>query len=200
MSDTIVKNAPPSRARPRRTRKIDAALRRRIEVAIETMIAALDALDAPAEDREDDDPGGEEGGASDDEPSLGWTDTEASRGAKVSGEDLEDEHDGREPDEACLEPDVDDEPSLCGITAAGPLTDDRDLEDDPECEPEPDREPDYIDPGKLEAARARLQSFEPTLQIERGGNGRLVQVTRRPNSRHCNVRPLTADERKRWGL
>jgi hypothetical protein len=61
----------------RRLRKLDAAMRRRIETAIDQMIDALDALDAPQEDLEDDDPGGtrEKGSGleEDDEPSLGST-------------------------------------------------------------------------------------------------------------------------------
>lgn len=61
-----------------------AGLRQKVEAAIDTLIAALDALDASHEDRE---------------PSLGWTADEAGTGRTPSAEvdaDLEDEHDGRE--------------------------------------------------------------------------------------------------------
>lgn len=83
-------SAAPTLTKPkarRRLRKIDAALRRRIEAAIDRMIETLDALDAPAEDLEDDDPGG---GDVDD-------------GEELDGAD-------REGDEADQEGAVDDEP------------------------------------------------------------------------------------------
>jgi hypothetical protein len=57
------------RAGKRRTLTDNTRLRRRVAVAAERIIAALDALDAPQMDREDDDPA--EDGA-DEEPSLGW--------------------------------------------------------------------------------------------------------------------------------
>jgi hypothetical protein len=38
-----------ARPKPRRRRNIDAAMRQRIEAAIEAMISALDALEVPAE-------------------------------------------------------------------------------------------------------------------------------------------------------
>lgn len=68
--------------------------------------------DPGCDDREDvcEDEGSEHDGS---EPSLGWTDGEAAAGGRVyagsfgSGHDLEDEHDGSEPD-------VDDEPSIGG--------------------------------------------------------------------------------------
>ena len=67
MTEAPTKTAPRARARrPRRT--IDAKLRARIERAVERMIAALDVLDAPDEDREEDDPAEDNGDA---EPSLG---------------------------------------------------------------------------------------------------------------------------------
>jgi hypothetical protein len=77
-TDTLTKPAPKaSPARKRRPlRKIDAAMRKRIEQAIEAMIEALDAIEAPGEDREPEEEGDElevsEGdGEADDEPSLG---------------------------------------------------------------------------------------------------------------------------------
>ena len=89
-----------------RTTQQTAAQRKRMESAVELLIAALDALDVTVEDIEDDDPGEEPG---DEEPSLGWTYAEARKGVPFQGPsystDLEDEHDGREPDE-------DQEPSL----------------------------------------------------------------------------------------
>ena len=142
MTDAPVLQKPRTR---RRLRKIDAAMRRRIEAAVETMIATLDALDAPEEDREEDDPGGEEGGPSDDEPTLGWTEMEArfgrydatptdegepslgwtaqeaAHGRYGNTTDLEDEHDGREPSEDD-ELTGDEEPSL---GAAEPLEPER---------------------------------------------------------------------------
>jgi hypothetical protein len=63
------------KARKRALRKLNAEQRRRIEAAVEAMIAALDAIDGDA----------------DLEPSLGYQ-----PGRHV---DLEDEHDGREPPE-----------------------------------------------------------------------------------------------------
>ena len=60
MSGSSTKTAPRARARrPRRT--IDAKLRKRIERAVERMIAALDVLDAPDADREEDDPAEDNG-------------------------------------------------------------------------------------------------------------------------------------------
>lgn len=50
MSDTLTTSRPKPKAK--RLRKIDAAMRVRIEKAIQSMIDTLDALDAPAEDRE----------------------------------------------------------------------------------------------------------------------------------------------------
>lgn len=114
-----------TRPKPRRRRKIDAAMRQRIEAAIEAMINTLDALEAPTEDREEDDDGGSgsSSGNEDDEPSLGssdktwnqtrWADGCGDRDLEHSDDDFEvcesdfedDSHDG-------CEPDVDDEPSL----------------------------------------------------------------------------------------
>jgi hypothetical protein len=132
MTDTPTIDRP--RSRKRALRRLNAAQRRRIEAAVQAMIDALDAIDAPAEDLEEVDHGGP--GDEDDEPALGWTDAESAGagfnyGAAISGQedepslgslavyelvsqaswahgrnnDAEDEHDGREPD-------VDDEPSL----------------------------------------------------------------------------------------
>lgn len=76
------------------------ALRARIAVAVERLIEALDALDAPDEDLEpegNDEPDGGE------EQSLGWTSTtdQASRAWRAGlndwTADLECEHDGSEP-------------------------------------------------------------------------------------------------------
>jgi len=58
---------------------VDAHMRQRLEAAVERLLAILDALD----------------GDPDLEPSLGWTKTHA----YGSDLDLEDEHDGVEPDE-----------------------------------------------------------------------------------------------------
>src|SRR4051794_18512588 len=92
------------KTRPRRT--VDAALRNRIEKAVEKLIAALDQLDATTEDLED---GGDDEETADEEPSLGSTATNETRSQVfwIEGldHDLEDEHDGAEPTE-------DDEPSL----------------------------------------------------------------------------------------
>ncbi len=116
--------------RPRRV--IDAKLRARIEAAVEQMIAALDAIDAPLEDAEEDDPGEAE---PDGEPGLGSTEAmNQEHGWKPphcwnmrdddemddadSEPECEDEgadHDGREPD-------VDAEPDL-GWTIDGELGD-----------------------------------------------------------------------------
>ncbi len=72
MSDTITTERPKAK---RRLRKIDAAMRLRIEQAIQSMIDTLDALDALAEDREPEDEGSDDekegDGDPDDEPSLG---------------------------------------------------------------------------------------------------------------------------------
>jgi hypothetical protein len=57
MSDTLTTNRPKPKRRV--LRKIDAAMRQRIEAAIERMIEALDAIDAPGEDREEDEEGDE---------------------------------------------------------------------------------------------------------------------------------------------
>jgi hypothetical protein len=67
MTDAPVLTKPKIR---RRLRKIDAAMRHRIEEAIERMIETLDALDAPSEDLEPDEEGD---GDVDDEYSLGST-------------------------------------------------------------------------------------------------------------------------------
>jgi len=53
-------DAPTAAPRTRKPRRpVDAtALRRRIELAVERLISALDTMEAPAEDLEEDDPGG----------------------------------------------------------------------------------------------------------------------------------------------
>jgi hypothetical protein len=117
----------------RKLRKITPALRRRIEKTVEQLIEALDSMDAPAEDLEDTadaEPSGDE-----DEPSLGAANLGELRSQEnwagprqnAYAVDCEDEHDGSEPD-------VDDEPSLCGVTVEA-RGNDRDLEDDDEGEP-----------------------------------------------------------------
>jgi hypothetical protein len=54
---------------------------------VERLLSALDALDAPAEDREDDDPAGP--GNEEDEPALGWADLRLTREHfAVNGGDL----------------------------------------------------------------------------------------------------------------
>jgi hypothetical protein len=88
------------------------ARRKRIEAAVDALVALLDAVDAPDEDLED---------IGDDEPSLGSL--RSSGGTQNSwaggrGDDLEEEHDGREDGE-------DDEPSI-GVCYGGEV----DLEDD----------------------------------------------------------------------
>lgn len=56
-------------------------LREKMELAVERLLAALDAIDGAGqdEDREEDDPGGA-AYKEDDEASLGWTDDEAAHG------------------------------------------------------------------------------------------------------------------------
>jgi hypothetical protein len=78
----------------------DDKLRARIERAVERLLNALDALDAPAEDLEETDP--PEGPDPDAEPSLGSSTSvsqETLAWASGSADDREDEHDGTEPDE-----------------------------------------------------------------------------------------------------
>lgn len=92
-------------------------LPREITRAVEIADAVVTDPDFEPEPLED---GGE------DEPSLGWTETKASAwgfwGSECGGlQDLEDEHDGREPSE-------DNEPSL-GWCSNGWLGGDSDLED-----------------------------------------------------------------------
>lgn len=93
MADTITKAASrdPAGQRRRPLRKINAAMRQRIELAIQTMIDALDALDAPAEEGDELDKleasdleiageaDGSHGDCVDDEPSLGSLDGRVSQ-------------------------------------------------------------------------------------------------------------------------
>lgn len=74
-----------------------ARVNKKMEAAIERLLAALDALDAPEDDREPDDPREENG---DLEPYLGWAAKEARTGRYnwLSTEDREHEHCGREPE------------------------------------------------------------------------------------------------------
>jgi hypothetical protein len=72
MTDQHTTARPRSKAKP--PQAIDAKLRARIEAAVERMIAALDAIDAPGEDLEHE---GNDEPSEDDEPSLGWTEQEA---------------------------------------------------------------------------------------------------------------------------
>lgn len=84
-------------------RPIDATLRRRIEAAIEKLIATLDVAE-PDPDLETEPEHDEDGG--DDEPSLGSLEVvyQATWG-RGDSDDRENEHDGREPD-ADFEPDT----------------------------------------------------------------------------------------------
>ena len=86
--------------------EITTKLREKMELAVERLLAALDAIDGAGqdEDREDDDYGGP-GDIEDKEPSLGSRDGEIDQRiawAEVPHTtydfDLEDEHDGREPE------------------------------------------------------------------------------------------------------
>jgi hypothetical protein len=91
--------------------------RQDVEAQINALIDLLDTLDADPDLEPDPDLEDEH----DDEPSLGWTSgfmpesqRQEGRGFYMNenrGQDLEDEHDGREPGEDA-EPDIDDEPSL----------------------------------------------------------------------------------------
>ena len=97
----------PKAKRERRLRKIDAALRARIEKAVEQLIETLDAMEDTDEDAAADDVPCDEDEL---ESNLGWTtaanqDLALARTTSHWIEDMEDEHDGREPDN-------DEEPSL----------------------------------------------------------------------------------------
>jgi hypothetical protein len=108
----------PTIDRPRRKRalrKLNTVQRRRIEAAVEAMLDALDAMDAPEEDLEP------SLGSSETHPSPSYFVTTNDRSAHQldwssgSRDDREEEHDGAEPD-------VHDEPSLGwtdGETARG---------------------------------------------------------------------------------
>jgi hypothetical protein len=81
------------------------AMRRLIEDTVESLLLLLDEIDGDADIEEDDPP--EDAGdaeASLGAPEVGYLRSQT-RWAQGRGDDLEDEHDGREPD-------VDDEPSL----------------------------------------------------------------------------------------
>src|SRR5215210_573545 len=84
-----------------------ARLRKDMQTAVDRLLAALDALEAPEEDLEETDPVEPDGDA---EPSIGWADKEARTGRYhyLANDDREQEHDGREPD-ADLEPNGDNE-------------------------------------------------------------------------------------------
>jgi hypothetical protein len=71
-------------------------LRAKMSQAVDRLLAALDALDAVTEDRED-----ESDDDTEREPELGWTHTinQTARQYHGNGSDLEDEHDGREDDD-----------------------------------------------------------------------------------------------------
>lgn len=88
-----------------------ARLRRKTEKAVEQLLTLLDDL-ASDPDLED----GEDGADADDEPSLGWTASTRQQGPNWHGPgaieiDIEQEHDGREPDNDS-ELGGDEEPSL----------------------------------------------------------------------------------------
>ena len=84
--------------RQARASKLDpAALRRRMEKAVEQLIAALDALDGEAEDLE---LGGDEEDCGDEEPSIGALELMHGGNQETwtagANDDREDEHDGAE--------------------------------------------------------------------------------------------------------
>lgn len=95
-----------------RERRAWGRVRERIEASLHEIIAILDAIDAADEDMEEDDPGGgdvlDEGEPNDwdNEPSLGAPEAHYAlccsqeSWARGGSEDLEDEHDGREPEPA----------------------------------------------------------------------------------------------------
>lgn len=121
-------------------------LRRQVEDQIEYLIALLDDLDGDPLFQED----GDEDADTDDEPSLGWRHTMNQArlgGAGSDGLDLEEDHDGREPEED--QDTGDDEPWLGSPetfhqTGAGHYGDTS------------DREVEVIAPEKYDAARQRL--------------------------------------------
>jgi hypothetical protein len=103
-------------------------LRQEAQDEIERLLAFLDSTYDP--DLEDDEVEDDQ----DAEPSLGATEpgmfyVDQCRWGKSSRDDLEDEHDGREPH------DGDDEPSLCGVSVG--MGNDEDLEGDNRCDDEP---------------------------------------------------------------
>jgi hypothetical protein len=146
------------RSGARKTRTADAKLRKRIELAVERLLSALDTLDAPAEDLEPEGDDGDDAGQDDEpdvdgEPSLGsvasHTGSSQQGWASGAGDDREDEHDGAEPDE-------DGEPGLGAFdrpvnqvkswqqrACAWPG---QDCEDDPADGPEGDDEREGLDP------------------------------------------------------
>ena len=71
--------------------RVNQTTRRKIEEAIERLLAVLDAIDGDPEAEPD----------AEDEPSLGWSATGATSvyDTAVWTTDMEDEHDGREPEE-----------------------------------------------------------------------------------------------------
>ena len=81
----------------RSLRAMPPSARKLVEEAIELLLLACDEMDGDP-DLEDD---GTAEPSEDAEPSLGWSDMEARYGVPFQGRggpDLEDEHDGREPD------------------------------------------------------------------------------------------------------
>lgn len=198
-------------------------LRREAEVVIEKMIALVDAIDAPDEDREDDDAGGP--GDEDDEPCLASSHSiDQSRWAPITrdgGVDMEDEHDGRE-DGGDDEPDLDNEPWLgaseplehppgAGSVYCGKfvrITDEERMRVydqgnwssvcDHEGDDDHDTENVRTDPVKLAKARDRYRVEGSRLAITTGSDGRLMQASR--GCGRSNVSPLTSVDRQRLGL
>jgi hypothetical protein len=115
MSDGLTTERPKAKRRP--LRKVDAAMRQRIEVAIDRMIEALDALDAPMEDAEPEDEGGDDDlegdGDPDDEPSLGASDSVDQVGAwSAKNNTCDEREDENEHCDSNGYGTADDEPSL----------------------------------------------------------------------------------------
>jgi hypothetical protein len=110
-------------------------LRKEAADEVDRLLAFLDSLedtdvDLGIDDEPHDQTGEDDEDGTDSEPSLGWP-TSGRDGGCTGAFTLDaegDEHDGTEPD-------VDDEPSLCGVGADEICGDGRDLEDDIEREP-----------------------------------------------------------------
>jgi hypothetical protein len=89
--------------------------------------------------------------------------------------DLEEEHDGKEPD-------VDDEPSLCGSAEmAGTSGDDRDLEGD-----DSDREPSLGFPERGEGPSGHLGNFDDR-ELSAEAGARVVRAARKRPATHIRT-------------